>query len=126
MLINLLNNAIKYSPQADRVLVRVAKDQNKALVSVQDFGIGVAKEHQHKIFERFYQVTDPGEKTYPGLGIGLYISCEIVKRYNGQVWVESKKDEGATFYFTLPLCSMDIQAKPFEMDEILAKIAKHV
>jgi PAS domain S-box-containing protein len=103
VLINLLNNAIKYSPQADRVLVRVAKDQNKALVSVQDFGIGVAKEHQHQIFERFYQVTDPEEKTYPGLGIGLYISCEIVKRYNGQMWVESKKDEGATFYFTLPL-----------------------
>ncbi|MFL5625573.1 MAG: PAS domain S-box protein [Ktedonobacteraceae bacterium] len=103
VLINLLNNAIKYSPQADTVLVRVAKDQNKALVSVQDFGIGIAKEHQQKIFERFYQVTDPEEKTYPGLGIGLYISCEIVKRHGGQVWVESKKGRGSTFHFTLPL-----------------------
>jgi PAS domain S-box-containing protein len=103
VLINLLNNAIKYSPQGDRVLVRVAISQNKALVSVQDFGIGIAKEHQHKIFERFYQVTDAEEKTYPGLGIGLYISYEIVKRHSGQMWVESKKGEGASFYFTLPL-----------------------
>jgi PAS domain S-box-containing protein len=103
VLINLLNNAIKYSPQADRVLIHVAKSQNMALVSVQDFGIGIAKEHQHKIFERFYQVTDAEEKTYPGLGIGLYISCEIVKRHGGQVWVESKKGKGATFHFTLSL-----------------------
>jgi len=103
VLMNLLNNAIKYSPQADTVLVRVAKDQNKALVSVQDFGIGIAKEHQHKIFERFYQVTDPEEKTYPGLGIGLYISYQIVKRHGGRMWVESKKGEGAAFQFTLPL-----------------------
>jgi len=103
VLINLLNNAIKYSPQGDRVLVRVAISQNKALVSVQDFGIGIAKEHQRKIFERFYQVTDAEEKTYPGLGIGLYISYEIVKRHRGQMWVESKKGEGASFYFTLPL-----------------------
>jgi signal transduction histidine kinase len=103
VLINLLNNAITYSPQGDRVLVRVAISQNKALVSVQDFGIGIAKEHQRKIFERFYQVTDAEEKTYPGLGIGLYISYEIVKRHGGQMWVESKKGEGASFYFTLPL-----------------------
>lgn len=103
VLMNLLNNAIKYSPQADTVLVRVAKEQNKALVRVQDFGIGIAKEHQHKIFERFYQVTDPEEKTYPGLGIGLFISYQIVKRHGGRMWVESKKGEGAAFQFTLPL-----------------------
>src|SRR5262249_50251053 len=103
VLINLLNNAIKYSPQADRVLVRVAKDQNKVFVSVQDFGIGIAKKNQLKIFERFYQDTDPEEITYPGLGIGLYISHEIIKRHGGQLWVESKKGEGATFHFTLPL-----------------------
>jgi len=103
VLINLLNNAIKYSPQASTVVVRVAKDQNNALVSVQDFGFGIAKEHLQKIFERFYQVTDSEERTYPGLGIGLYISLEIVKRHGGQIWVESKKGEGTTFHFTLPL-----------------------
>lgn len=103
VLINLLNNAIKYSPQADLVLVRLAKDSKQVIVSIQDFGIGIAKEHQHKIFERFYQVTDPEEKTYPGLGIGLYISCEIIKRHNGRLWVESEKGKGATFHFALPL-----------------------
>jgi len=114
VLINLLDNAIKYSPQADRVLVRVSKDQNKVLVSVQDFGIGIAKEHQHKIFERFYQGIDPEEKTYPGLGIGLYISCEIVKRHGGQLWVERKKGKGATFHFTLPLFSEEKGLTPLK------------
>ena len=105
VLTNLLNNAIKYSPQANTVLIRASKDQNKILVSIQDFGIGIAKEHQQKIFERFYQVTDPAEKTYPGLGIGLYISCEIVKRHGGEMWVERKKGQGSTFHFTLPLAA---------------------
>jgi signal transduction histidine kinase len=96
------------------VLVRVAKDQNKVLVSVQDFGIGISKEHQQKIFERFYQGIDPEEKTYPGLGIGLYISCEIVKRHGGQLWVESKKGKGATFHFTLPLFSEEKGQAPLK------------
>jgi len=100
---NLLNNAIKYSPQASTILIRIAKDQNNILVGIQDFGIGIAKEHQHKIFERFYQVTDPEEKTYPGLGIGLYTSYEIIKRHGGQIWVDSQKGHGSTFHFTLPL-----------------------
>jgi PAS domain S-box-containing protein len=103
VLINLLNNAIKYSPQSDTVLIRLAKDQDNVLVSVQDFGIGIAKEHQQKIFERFYQVTDHEEKNYPGLGIGLYISFDIIQRHGGQVWVESQKGQGSTFHFTLPL-----------------------
>ncbi|HEV2656187.1 MAG TPA: PAS domain S-box protein [Ktedonobacteraceae bacterium] len=103
VLINLLTNAIKYSPQADRVLIHVARDNDRALVSVQDFGIGIADEYQQKIFERFYQVTDAEEKTFPGLGIGLYISHEIVRRHGGQMWVESAKGKGATFHVSLPL-----------------------
>ncbi|MBV9711631.1 MAG: PAS domain S-box protein [Ktedonobacteraceae bacterium] len=103
VLINLLNNAIKYSHQADKVLVHIAKEQDEVHISVQDFGIGIAEEHQHRIFERFYQVADSEEQTYPGLGIGLYISCEIVKRHGGKMWVESKKGLGSTFHFTLPL-----------------------
>jgi signal transduction histidine kinase len=103
VLINLLNNAIKYSPDADTVVVRLATDANQILVSVQDFGRGIAREHHHKIFERFYQVTDPEEKTFPGLGIGLSICCEIVKRHGGHLWVESEKGAGATFHLSLPL-----------------------
>ena len=103
VLINLLTNAIKYSPEADTVIVRVSADEHNAIVSVQDFGIGIAETHQEKIFERFYQVSDDTEKTFPGLGIGLYISSQIVRGHHGRLWVESAKGAGATFYVTLPL-----------------------
>ena len=103
VLINLLTNAIKYSPEADTVIVRVSADEHNAIVSVQDFGIGIAETHQEKIFERFYQVNDDTEKTFPGLGIGLYISSQIVRGHHGRLWVESAKGAGATFYVTLPL-----------------------
>jgi PAS domain S-box-containing protein len=103
VLINLLTNAIKYSPRADTVVIRVAKDQENAIVRVQDFGIGIAAAHHQQIFERFYQVTDPEEKTHPGLGMGLYICAEIIQRHRGHIEVESRKDHGSTFSFTLPL-----------------------
>jgi signal transduction histidine kinase len=109
VIINLLTNAIKYSPRAEKVLVRLFRDGDpeQAIVSVQDFGIGIDKTQHEKIFERFYQVTDPDERTYPGLGIGLYISSEIVARHHGRLWVESSKGEGATFFVALPLLKSD-------------------
>ncbi len=107
--INLLTNAIKYSLKAKTVIVRLFRDGDaeQAIVSVQDFGIGIEKTHHEKIFERFYQIIDPEEKTYPGLGIGLYISSEIVARHHGRMWVESRKGEGATFSVALPLLRAD-------------------
>ena len=105
VLINLLTNATKYSPQAEQVLIRVAKDEQRreVTVSVQDFGIGIDKEHQEKVFERFYQVSKPGELPFSGLGIGLYLSSEIIQRHSGRLWVESEKGDGSIFSFTLPL-----------------------
>jgi signal transduction histidine kinase len=102
--INLLTNAIKYSPQAERVLVRLSLEAEgqQVVVRVQDFGIGIDPVHHTNIFERFYQVTDPEEKTYPGLGIGLSITREIVARHRGRIWVESRKGQGATFVVALP------------------------
>ena len=110
--VNLFTNAIKYSPRADRVLVHLFRDDDggPVIVSVQDFGIGIDKTHHEKIFERFYQVTDPEERTYPGLGIGLYISSEMVARHHGRMWVESSKGKGATFCVALPLLSQRAQA----------------
>ncbi len=102
VLTNLLTNAIKYSPQTDRIIVRLTSTQDAAMVSVQDFGIGIEQEHISAIFDRFYRVNDPDEKTYPGLGIGLYISYEIIKRHGGTLSVESKKGHGSVFSFTLP------------------------
>jgi signal transduction histidine kinase len=101
--INLLANAVKYSPKAEKVIVRLAADSREAVVSVQDFGIGIDAVHHQRIFERFYQVTDLEEKTFPGLGMGLYISHEIVQRHQGRMWVESSKGNGSIFSVALPL-----------------------
>jgi signal transduction histidine kinase len=103
VLINLLTNAIKYSPRANSVILRAVTDGECVTVSVQDFGIGIADAYHQQIFERFYQVTEPQEQTYPGLGIGLYIVRDIVKRHHGEIRVESSKGNGSTFFFTLPL-----------------------
>jgi PAS domain S-box-containing protein len=99
---NLLSNAIKYSPQADEVVVELINEKHGAIVAVKDFGIGIEQRYLNKIFNRFYRVSDPNEKTFPGLGIGLYISNEIIKHHNGKMNVESKKGGGSRFSFTLP------------------------
>ena len=107
VLTNLLINAIKYSPQADSVRIRITTDQNRVIVSVQDFGIGIDATHHKHLFERFYRASDTEVNTYPGLGIGLYISREIIKRHHGDIWFESRKDAGSTFSFSLPLQTND-------------------
>jgi signal transduction histidine kinase len=101
--INLLTNAVKYSPRADKVLVRLSREGNQALVSVQDFGIGIDEAYHQRIFERFYQVSDPEERTYPGLGIGLYLSKAILDRHAGSITVTSRKGAGSTFAVALPI-----------------------
>ncbi|CAN5894074.1 hypothetical protein BH11BAC4_BH11BAC4_19380 [soil metagenome] len=103
VLLNLFTNAFKYSPKADRVVVEVNKEDDMIVVSVQDFGIGIAIEDQNMIFDRFYRVSGKDEKTYPGFGIGLFIVKEIILRHNGRLRVKSEKNKGATFYFSLPV-----------------------
>jgi PAS domain S-box-containing protein len=100
--INLMTNAIKYSPQATRVDVSIAAAHDEVLVGVRDYGVGIPEEHLSKVFERFYRVHDAKEQTIPGLGMGLYIAHEIVKRHGGRIWVESTERKGATFYVALP------------------------
>jgi PAS domain S-box-containing protein len=100
---NLLTNAIKYSRRADMVIVRITTDGERATFSVQDYGIGIDEAFHEKIFERFYQVSEPAEQTYSGLGIGLYISREIIQRHGGCLCVQSRKGEGSTFSFSLRL-----------------------
>ena len=99
---NFLNNAIKYSPGANTIIVRSEIQLNNIVVSIQDFGIGIGKEDMHKIFERFYRVDNTSAK-FQGLGLGLYISSEIVKAHKGSFWIESEVAKGSIFYFMLPL-----------------------
>lgn len=103
VLSNLITNALKYSPKADKVIVRIGCDKDKAFVSVQDLGFGITKKDQSRIFERFYRTNDKKEMNVAGFGLGLYISAEIIKGHHGKIWVESTKGKGTTFYFTLPL-----------------------
>jgi signal transduction histidine kinase len=72
-------------------------------VSVRDYGVGIPKEHQSKIFDRFYRVSDESMKAFSGLGMGLYIPYEIVKRHGGQICVASEEGEGSTFAVSLPV-----------------------
>lgn len=99
---NLLTNAIKYSPRADKVIVRMTKNREYVTISVQDFGIGIPAKSKSMLFHRFYRV-ESSSKEFAGLGIGLYISSEIVKRHNGKIRIESKEGEGSTFFVDLPI-----------------------
>jgi PAS domain S-box-containing protein len=102
VIINLLTNAIKYSPGTDRINIAVSLADNKALVSVQDFGLGISQEQQERIFTRFYRVEDIASHI-SGLGIGLFISREIINRHNGRLWVESGQGKGSIFFFEIPV-----------------------
>ncbi|MGM0934782.1 MAG: chemotaxis protein CheB [Bacteroidota bacterium] len=104
VLINLITNAIKYSPNNKNIEVKVFQEgEDKASVSVKDHGIGINLEDQPNIFNRFFRVTGKDEQTYSGLGIGLYLAKEIMKRHNGDIRVKSEKGKGSLFTFSLPL-----------------------
>ncbi|TMI92142.1 MAG: PAS domain S-box protein [Bacteroidetes bacterium] len=106
VMLNLLANAIKYSPKRNSIEVDIYQPaRNCVSVSVTDHGIGIGEEHQEKIFERFYRVEGKSEQTYPGFGIGLFIASEIIQRHHGTINVKSKKSEGSTFTFTLPVAN---------------------
>lgn len=99
---NLLSNAIKYSPKADKVTITVSRDEHEVKVAVTDYGIGIQKENLDRVFDRFYRA-DGITHQFQGLGIGLYIAHEIIKRHHGRTWAESEEGCGSTFYFALPL-----------------------
>ena len=103
VLVNLLQNAIKYSPQGGQILVSVAHAGPQARVSVQDPGIGIPKDEQSKLFQRFFRAANATTRNYSGLGIGLFVSHEIVQRHGGRFEVQSDVGAGSTFTFYIPL-----------------------
>jgi two-component system sensor histidine kinase VicK len=102
VIINLLTNAIKYSPKSDQVNVSVSPANQHVLCCVQDYGIGISEEKAGKIFERFYRVIDDKHSGFQGIGIGLYISHQIINRLDGKIWFESNEGLGTTFCFEVP------------------------
>jgi PAS domain S-box-containing protein len=101
VIVNLLTNSVKYSPKADKIIISVKKENDDVIFAVKDFGIGIPKDEEEKIFTRFYRV-EGLPSTFKGSGIGLYISNEIVKGHKGKIWVSSTLGEGSEFYFRIP------------------------
>lgn len=100
---NLLSNAIKFSKTNGKVIITAELKNRMIQISVQDFGIGIAKENQKKLFEPFFQEEQTIYRKYGGSGLGLAICKGIVESQNGKIWLNSEKGKGSTFYFTIPL-----------------------
>ncbi len=105
VIINYLTNALKYSPDSREVELETFILNNKEVrVNIKDKGIGIPMEKQTNIFQKFYRAEDSSSR-FQGLGIGLYICAEIIKRHNGKYGVQSEEGKGSLFYFTIPLAS---------------------
>jgi len=102
VIINFLTNAIKYSPGQNKIQITVNIDCDQVYVGVRDFGIGIEEKQQKSVFDKFYRVEETAIH-FQGLGIGLYISAEIIRRHGGEIGVHSTLGEGSEFYFILPL-----------------------
>ncbi|MHB1413642.1 MAG: sensor histidine kinase [Chloroflexota bacterium] len=100
-LFNLLDNAVKYSPNGGPVEVSIRADDREVTVSVRDHGIGIPAEKRERLFQAFYQVA-PMVRPTTGMGLGLYLCAQIVRRHGGRIWVESEVGKGSTFTFSLP------------------------
>lgn len=102
VLINILGNAIKYSPGADTIHITAVQVADELQISIKDYGEGVHPEHMERIFKRFYRVPQAGNNA-EGLGLGLYISQGIVEAHSGKIWAESEPGNGATFHILFPV-----------------------
>ena len=103
VIINLLTNAVKYSPKGKKIEVGCEVIDNQVRVSVRDEGMGIKPRDLEKLFDRYYRVQTSHTQNISGFGIGLYLCAEIVERHQGTIWVESQSGVGSTFYFSLPL-----------------------
>lgn len=101
VLVNLITNAIKYSPNNSQIFVQSQKKKDFVVIHIRDQGKGIAEKNLPKVFERFFQETQSENHT-SGLGLGLYICSIIIKHHGGTIWVDSKKGKGTTFSFSLP------------------------
>lgn len=103
VLINLISNAIKYSPAKSPINIEISKSDQNGMVSITDQGIGIAEKDHKKIFERFYRVEGKDEKHFSGFGIGLYLAHSIIERHGGKLTIQSTPQKGSTFTFSIPL-----------------------
>jgi two-component system sensor histidine kinase VicK len=98
---NFLSNAVKYSAKGHNVFISCQQNEGMIQVSVKDEGIGIKAQDLGKLFSRFYRIENSDTQTISGFGIGLYLCAEIIKRHNGQIWVDSEPGVGSTFHFSI-------------------------
>ena len=115
VLVNLVENAMKYSPDGGRVELGVEPQEENVLFHVRDEGLGIPSDEQSRVFEKFYRVDPHMTRGVGGTGLGLYICNELVGRMGGHIWLESKAGEGSTFLFELPAAPSIATARPAEL-----------
>jgi PAS domain S-box-containing protein len=114
---NLLENAVKYSPEGSEIFVNVEERGDQIVTSVCDRGIGIPPDEMSQVFERFHRGRQVSSTNYGGLGLGLYITRQIVERHGGSIWVDSKEGSGTTFSFSLPLAPAEAATPPQPQEE---------
>jgi signal transduction histidine kinase len=102
VIINLISNAIGYSPKGSQITVSIISANDSVEFFVKDQGIGISKEDQDKIFDKFYRSSKAKEFSQNGTGLGLSLAKSIVESWGGKIWVESEEGKGSTFHFTIP------------------------
>jgi signal transduction histidine kinase len=103
VLTNLIDNAVKYSPDGGRAEIKLERRDRHVRVSIRDEGLGIPPSEQARIFEKFYRLDPDLTRGVGGTGLGLYICRELVRHMDGRVWVVSAEGDGSTFFFELPL-----------------------
>src|SRR5438132_10322592 len=103
---NLLENAVKYSPDGSEIIVAVEQKDDEVITCVRDRGIGIPADELGQVFERFHRGRQVSSTNYGGLGLGLYITKQIVERHSGAIWVDSKEGAGTSFHFSLPVAGV--------------------
>ena len=99
---NVIDNAVKYSPDGGDVRVRLEQSQGVVRFAIADRGLGIPPAEQDRIFEKFYRLDPDMARGIGGTGLGLYISRELVRRVNGRIWVEPNELRGSIFYVEIP------------------------
>ncbi len=111
VLLNLLTNAVKFTPEGGNILVKVRKDDASLFIDVRDDGIGIAREEQPRLFKPYSRLSSDRQH-HPGLGLGLALAKQVVELHGGKIWVESEPGKGSTFSFSLPRHPIKRPAEP--------------
>ena len=115
---NIINNAIKYSPDGGKITVSMKTTDTQMILSISDEGLGIPKKDLPKIFDRFYRVDKARSRAQGGSGLGLAIAKEIIKQHNGFIWAKSEYGKGSTFTIVLPYDKEAVKDDDWEEDEL--------